>query len=147
MTGTGRTKVGGFTLIELMIVVVVIAILAAFAVPSWRRYVYRSHRVDGQNLLMQVAQAEERYYTNYNRYPLSATSLGFTTDPAISEHGYYSVALSLPAASSAGQGYLATATPIGAQVGDACGPLSIDNTGLKQPLPTDTAHNSNGSCW
>lgn len=138
----------GFTLIELMIVVAIIAILAAIAVPWWGRYTYRARRTDGQKILLHVAQAEERYYTDYNNYPLTASSLGYS-GTITSESGYYTVSLAAAAAASAGQGYVATATPVAGspQANDVCGPLSIDNTGVKKPLPTDTAHNSNGSCW
>ena len=136
----------GFTLIELMIVVAIIAILAAIAVPWWGRYTYRARRTDGQKILMHIAQAEERYYTDHNNYPLTASSLGYA-GTITSENGYYTVTLAAAPAASAGQGYVATATPQGAQENDACGPLSIDNTAVKKPLPTDASHNSNGSCW
>ena len=142
---TMMRRKSGFTLIELMIVVAIIAILAVIAIPWWGRYTYRARRGDGQNLLLHIAQAEERYYTDYNNYPLTASSLGYTGTPT-SEHGYYTVALANPA-SSTGQGYRATATPQGPQANDACGNLSIDNTGQKLPAPTNAAANSNGSCW
>lgn len=148
MTGamTMMRRKRGFTLIELMIVVAIIAVLAAIAIPWWGRYTYRARRGDGQNLLMHIAQAEERYYTDYNYYPLSTSSLGYTGTPT-SEHGYYTATIVANPASSTGQGYIAKATPLAPQTGDACGTLSIDNTGQKLPAPTDTAANSNGNCW
>jgi type IV pilus assembly protein PilE len=136
----------GFTLIELMIVVAIIAILAAIAVPWWGRYTYRARRADGQKILMHIAQAEERYFTDYNQYPLTAASLGYT-GTITSENGYYEVSLALPSGASAGTAYVATAAPKGPQSDDVCGNLSIDNTGLKKPIPTDAARNSNGRCW
>lgn len=134
----------GFTLIELMIVVAIIAILAVIALPWWGRYTYRARRGDGQNLLLHIAQAEERYYTDYNNYPLAASSLGYTGTPT-SEHGYYTVTLAANPASSTGQGYVATATPVagGPQAGDQCKNLTIDNTGLKNYTGSQT----NGNCW
>ena len=139
----------GFTLIELMIVVAIVAILAAIAVPWWGRYSYRARRADAQKLLVHVAQAEERFYTDFNHYPLTASSLGYTTNAPLSENGYYQLALTLPAATSTGQGYTATATPVagGPQADDACGALSIDSTGQKLPDPSNTSANSNGRCW
>ena len=138
----------GFTLIELMIVVVIIAILAAIALPAFGRYAFRAHRVDGQELLLRVANAQERYYATYNSYgTLSGTpGLGYA-DPAPSEKGYYNVTVQRVAVGGvANQGYTATATPTGAQTDDVCGPLSIDQVGTKLPAANDATHNSNGSC-
>lgn len=137
-------RVGGFTLLELMIVVVIIAVLAALAVPAFGRYAYRAHRVDGQELLLRIANAQERFYATNNHYG-ALTELGYAS-PAPSEKGYYSVT-SVPAAAGTSQTFTVTATPVAAQLADVCGALSIDNTGVKLPAATDATHNSNGSCW
>jgi type IV pilus assembly protein PilE len=135
----------GFTLIELMIVVVIIAILAAIAIPAFGRYAYRAHRVDGQELLLRIANAQERFYATNNHYG-ALTELNYA-DPAPSEKGYYSVTVVPAAASTSAQTFTATATGVGAQIKDVCGPLTINNAGVKTPGPASASSHSNGSCW
>lgn len=132
----------GFTLLELMIVVVIIAVLAAVAIPTYGRYAFRAHRADGQELLLRVANAQERYYSTANAYG-DLTDVGFS-NPAISEKGFYSVTV---VASSSSQAFVATAAPVGGQANDVCGSLTIDNAGVKTPGPASASSNSNGSCW
>lgn len=143
-----RSKLGGFTLLEVMIVVVILALLAAFAIPAYQRYGQRARRADGKELLLRVAAAQERFYTNFNRYatdPLSAaTSLGLPT--LTSERGYYTItSANGPTANT--QSYVLTATPTGAQTTDQCGALTLSSTGVKAPLPGAMPQNSNGPCW
>ena len=78
----------GFTLIELMIVVAIIGILAAIAIPMYSDYVTRSRRADGQAKLMQVAQDLERCYTQYSTYNHDSCSV-FASEPVISDQGFY----------------------------------------------------------
>ncbi|OOG40629.1 type IV pilin protein [Rhodanobacter sp. C05] len=140
----------GFTMIELMIVVVIIAVLAAIAIPAYGRYAYRARRPDGQQLLLQIANAQERYYATNNQYgSLSGTpGLGYA-NPAISEKGYYSAQIQVEAdpAGNSSAVFVATATPIGAQARDACSALSISNAGVKLPAASDANFNTNGHCW
>ena len=134
----------GFTLIELMVVVAIIAILAAIAIPSYGRYAYRARRADGQQLLLHVANAEERYYATYNKYAtLSAIGYG-ASDTANSEHQYYQASVVV---ADAAQSYTATAAPQGAQLKDVCGNLAITSAGVKTPAGSDAAASSNGQCW
>lgn len=142
--GSSMARARGFTLVELMIVVVIIAILAAIAIPAYGRYAYRARRVDGQELLLRIANAQERFYATNNHYG-ALTELGYA-DPALSEKGYYSVAMVPAAASTAAQAFTATANRAGAQLNDVCGALTIDNAGVKTPNAASSL-NSNGSCW
>ncbi|MBL8296848.1 MAG: prepilin-type N-terminal cleavage/methylation domain-containing protein [Rhodanobacteraceae bacterium] len=145
-----RAKFQGFTLIELMVVVAIIAIVAAIALPAYQRYGLRARRVDGKELLMRVAAAQERFYTNFNRYatdPLNAaTSLGLTS--LTSDGGYYTIT-SANGATGDTQSYVLTATPVagGAQARDQCGALTVNNTGVKTPAAGAMPQNSNGPCW
>lgn len=145
MTMSGN-KNRGFTLLELMIVVIVVAILAALAMYNYAKYGFRSRRVDGQSLLMNIAAAEQRFYTNYNNYASSITSappngLGLTsvTSPP---PGYYTASIKVAAD---GQSYTLTATPVGStsQKNDQCKALTLTDTGVKNM----TGDTSNGKCW
>lgn len=74
-------KQRGFTMIELMIVVVVVAILAAIAFPQYRDYIVRSNRAIAKSLLTQVADRQEQFYTANKRYSDDLTDLGYPADP------------------------------------------------------------------
>lgn len=138
-------RMRGFTLIELMIVVAIVAILAAIALPAYGRYAFRAHRVDGQELLLRVANAQERYYSTYNRY---GTLAQLDYADASSEKKYYTVEVDLVTIGGVdNQGYKATAIPQGGQASDVCGSLSISQSGVKLPAANDDASKINGSCW
>ena len=135
-----QRKKGGFTLVELLIVLAIIAILAAIAFPSYNRYVERTRRADAREILFRVAAAQERFYTNRNRYTEDvAADLSLSTT---SEKGYYIVGAAFVGGDN--QTYLLTATPQSPQDKDSCKELTITNTGFKD-APNDTA--ANGACW
>lgn len=127
----------GFTLIEMMIVVAIIAILTAIAYPNYSRYAYRARRADAKELLMRFAAAQERYYTSRNQYATIAQLQMSNT----SEKQYYTVSVDL---GNGNQTYVLRGTPQGAQANDACGQLTLDSSGRKA-APNDTGRN--GACW
>lgn len=137
-------RMRGFSLLELLIVVAIVAILAALASQSYSRYALRSHRTDAHHTLMAIAQAQERWYATYNRYADDLSKLGYG-DSTLSPNGYYALAMSMM--DEDGQGFMATATPVGTQRSDVCGSLSIDNAGRKLPGRDDGGANTNGNCW
>ena len=138
--GISRPQGRGFTLIELMIVVAIIAILAAIALPSYSRYIQRSRRAAGHDTLMLVATAQERFYTNHNAYATDVGTLGFNTASLTSDGGYYIVSFS---GTPTDNSFTLQAVPQGAQSSDACKNLTLTNTGAK----SQTGDETNGKCW
>lgn len=137
----------GFTLIELMIAVAIVAILAAIAIPSYQESSAKSKRSDAQGALMGFASAMERHYTQNNTYEEAATGGNDTGAPAASLYPnqspidgstkYYDLKISAAASDS----YTLTATPIagGSMAGDRCGTLSLTSAGVKSATEAD--------CW
>lgn len=113
---------GGFTLIEVLIVVVIVGILAAIALPSFIDSIRDSRRADAFAALAQVQLAQERFRGNHPQFAGSITDAP-TDDPpglglpATSPRGHYTLAIS--AASATGYTVTATAVPEGTQAGDA----------------------------
>lgn len=124
----------GFTLIELMIVVAIIAILAAVAFPSYSNYVVRSNRVDMQAHMLQLATTLERYKSqrlSYTGVTLAAINNNSTNFPT-SGTAKYGLTLNLtPAANTVKTGWELVATPTsgGQQVGD--GAMIVDSQGRR----------------
>jgi type IV pilus assembly protein PilE len=139
----------GFTLIELLIALAIVGILVAIAYPSYREHVYKTHRADAKIALLEIAQRQERFYTQYNAYtavlvspdPCTGAACGLRYS-ATSPDEHYTLALSVP---EGGGTFSATATPstTSIQASDAkCTSFTLSSTGAKQATGADS-----GACW
>ncbi len=127
-----RSRREGFTLIELMIVVAIIAILAMIGIPSYDRYVVRSNRAVAKQFMLSIASKQEQYMLDARSYAggvAALTTLGLTAPAELATRYTFSVADCVAPCST----YTITATPIGAQASDGPAPLTLDNLGNKSP--------------
>jgi type IV pilus assembly protein PilE len=142
---TSRTR--GFTLVELAVTMIVVAILAAIAIPGYTNYMRKARRTDAKVALLGLAALEERYFSTSNAYSATPTDLGFTgtTWPQTVGGGYFTVTVSGVAAATttATATYLITANAVGSQANDTnCATYTINQAGTR----TATT-NADGLCW
>ncbi len=119
----------GFTLIELMMVVAIVAVIVSIAVPAYNRHVEKSRRADAQSALLSGAQALERCFTRNNAYNAAACTL-----PTASPDGFYTIRVTATPST-----YTLTATATGT---DACSPFTLDHLGVRGSGGTDADR-----CW
>lgn len=119
----------GFTLIELIITVAVIALLAAIALPSYTQYVIRSKRSAAQAAMMDIANRQQQFLLANRSYADNAAlaASGYTLPSEVSSNYSYSITVSTTAV----PGFTITLTPTGSQASD--GALSLNNQGVKMP--------------
>ena len=133
-----RKTVAGFSLIELMIALAVVSILAGIAYPNYMEYLQRARRAECASVLLGQANAMERRFSTTNSYvgalpgPVQCPADGGPSSYVLGFAEGYPTALT----------FVIQAVPAGAQTGDRCGTLSIDNTGLKKASGMTTRQ-----CW
>lgn len=128
----------GFTLIELMVVVVVVAILAAVAIPSYRDHVMKSNRSAAEAFMLQAANREEQIMLDMRSYVAVTDNASFSNAPTAASPGinlpapdsvanFYTLRIDVPALNT----YTITAVPTPRQPDTLCGTLTLNQAGVK----------------
>jgi type IV pilus assembly protein PilE len=133
------SSIRGFTLVEVLIVVAILGILAAFAYPAYNDQVSRGRRAGAQAGLMETAQWLQRYYAARNTYKDADTKLPDAYKSLPKEGGTktYTVAVTV---GDDERSYTLTATPVFTD--SKCGKLTLTDQGQKGTQYGDVA-----SCW
>ena len=144
-----RERARGFTLVELMIVVAIIALIATIGFPTYRDSVQKSKRAEAKSRLLQIAQLQERNFTQNNTYTtniaglLSITGTVYSSDTNDTNSGYQ-ITAAVGSTGSIADSFLLTATRQTNMAGDTeCGNLMLASSGQKTISGTGTL----ARCW
>src|ERR1700754_1359739 len=143
----GRHPEAGFTLVELMVVIVIATVLLSIAIPGSQAQIRKSRRTEARMAVLDLASREERFLSTANSYSQTTTDLGYTGTFPITTigNGYYSLTVVAPAGATPPT-FVVTATAIGQQLKDtACQTVTVNQLG------TQAATDANGAaattCW
>lgn len=131
LTMITHKRFAGFTLIELMIAVVIVAIIAAIAYPSYQDHLRKGRRASAQAFMMDLGNREQQYLMDARAYAIDSgalTALNVTVPSEVAS--FYAVTIG-PAAATTPPTYTITATPIAGSVQASDGVLTLDQAGNK----------------
>jgi type IV pilus assembly protein PilE len=120
----------GFSLVELMVVVVIMGLLSTLVYPSYVEYIARGARGDAVAGIMRVANLQEQFYLDNRSFETDMTKLGLPADPFIVDNRLYQIDTTVVAGD-----YTVTATALGVQASrdTTCGTISLTSAGVKSP--------------
>jgi type IV pilus assembly protein PilE len=151
----------GFTLVELIVAMVILATLAAIAIPSYNSYVLKAHRSEVKSALLDAASLEERYFSTSNVYTANPMNLGYgvaAMNFPVGNGGYYliqSIVVNnavaptplIPGGTPANYLITAVTNPATMQVNDtACAVFTINSAGQQTALNSGGVDNT-ANCW
>src|SRR5262245_22130036 len=125
----------GFTLIEVLVVMVIVAILATIALPNYNEYIVRSNRSTAQSFLTDAASRQAQFFLDRRTYATTVAALNLAPPADLATRYTFAVAVNVGPPLT----YLISATPTGPQARDRCGVISIDQAGNKTAATT--------RCW
>jgi type IV pilus assembly protein PilE len=139
----------GFTLIEVMIAMVIVAILAAIAIPSYSRYVQSASRAEAKSALLEASQFMHRFYAMNNAYDAKLDGTAVALPASLAQtptQGAAKYNIAFLAGSPTPTTFVVQATATARQGDDGCGTLSISNTGRRTASLAGSAAEV-ARCW
>lgn len=137
----------GFSLVELLVILVIVGIVSAIALPNYLQHVERGHRAEAAGALLEAQHFMERYYSVYGRYDGSAHETGQQPELPLRLQGIPAGAdqrYRLRLDGLTVNAYELRAEPVGSMAGDKCGALTLNQTGLKGLADSDL---NPADCW
>ncbi|MDR7133879.1 type IV pilus assembly protein PilE [Lysobacter niastensis] len=136
-------KQSGFTLIELVVVIAIVGILAAIAIPSFAEQIKKSRRSEAVTVLGDLQLRQERWRSNHTTYGTLAEVTGTTAALFNGAQSNYDFAVTVNSASA----YTLTATPKGSQTGDRCGTYTLAlDVSARPGVPPQKTAGGGGNC-
>jgi type IV pilus assembly protein PilE len=140
----------GFSLIELLIVVVIAAILLSIAVPSYTEYVKRGKRAQARSVLLQAGLAMQRTFATYDSYASDRSGNLVSLPAALQQSPQNAAPASADYVIDATKGHVSDSSfllvfkPVNTMAGDRCGSFTLDETGARDVLD---ATENRSTCW
>ena len=140
-------RAGGFTLMEIMVVLIILGVLTAIALPAYQDSMRKSRRTDAKKALMEVASRQEQYMLDRSTYTADMEELGYGADPMVSDDQHYTVdrvaSATCPVATATCYSLRATPQASSPQSDDEkCTTFTLDSTGAQTATGSDQ-----DNCW